>query len=62
MKSNTNNLDVRLIVRTSHYNTGSHRATCTPRLSPAISISLNLLSHRGVRDDGGGDGGDDDDG
>ena len=42
----------------SHYNAGSHRATCTPRLSPTTSISLNLLSDGG--DGGGGD--DDDDG
>ena len=43
----------------SHYNAGSHRATCTPRLSPTTSISLNLLSDSGGGDD---DDGDDDDG
>ena len=44
VKSNTNNLDVRLIVRSSDYNSPPDPATCTLRVSPALgSIVVGMV-------------------
>ena len=40
VKSNTNNLDVRLIVRSSDYNSPPDPATCTLRVSPALGSTV----------------------
>ena len=42
VKSNTNNLDVRLIVRSSDYNSGPDPATCTLRVSPALGSTVEV--------------------
>ena len=43
VKSNTNNLDVRLIVRSSDYNSGPDPATCTLRVSPALGSIVVVM-------------------
>ena len=43
VKSNTNNLDVRLIVRSSDYNSGPDPATCTLRVSPALGSTVVVM-------------------
>ena len=42
VKSNTNNLDVRLIVRSSDYNSPPDPATCTLRVSPALGSTVEV--------------------
>ena len=53
MKSNTNNLDVRLIVRSSDYNSGPDPATCTLRVSPALGSTVSGGDGGGGGDSGG---------
>ena len=43
VKSNTNNLDVRLIVRSSDYNSRPDPATCTLRVSPALGSIVVVM-------------------
>ena len=43
VKSNTNNLDVRLIVRSSDYNSPPDPATCTLRVSPALGSTVVVM-------------------
>ena len=43
VKSNTNNLDVRLIVRSSDYNSPPDPATCTLRVSPALGSIVVVM-------------------
>ena len=43
VKFNTNNLDPRLIVRSSDYNSPPDPATCTLRVSPALGSTVVVM-------------------